>query len=168
MKELKVLAEYVVDVSNMSDFAKDITKDFIAEADDIQVMKLLTDGVMVVTVKEKEVPVIKEKFEAAFGGLVTEGEVRQVRKSAMSVAGAGGLDLAATILHGRSISGAIQMFGLWAVYRAIRAGVDECSRKCGAFHLNLPKRQACLQKCEFQKDQALEKIKQYKGKTTKK
>lgn len=167
MKELKVLAEYVVDFSNMSDFSKEITKDFIAEADDIQVMKLLTDGQMVLTVNKKEVPVIKEKFDKTFKPLI-EGEVRQARKAAMSLWGSGAIDAGMLILRGKSPLPALATFGYWAVYRAIRAAVDDCSKKCGAFELNMPKRQACLQKCEYQKDQALEKIKQYKGKTVKK
>jgi|ADurb_Ile_01_Slu_FD_contig_61_916248_length_1222_multi_2_in_0_out_0_2 hypothetical protein len=163
MKELRWLADYVVEFSNMSDSAKEIAFDFINEADEAQLVKLIVDGEMVLEVKKKEIPTLKEQFDSTFKPLLTEGEIRQARKATMSIVGAGGLRLAMDLLHGRSPLGALQLFGYWAVYRAIRAGADECSRKCGAFHLNLPKRQSCLQKCEYQKDQALEKLKKYKN-----
>lgn len=36
----------------------------------------------------------------------------------------------------------------WAGYRAIRSAFDECTKECGTFKINNPKRQLCLFRCK--------------------
>ena len=51
MKELKWLADYVIEFSDMSESAKEIAFNYIKEADDVQIAHLLLTGKMVVEVK---------------------------------------------------------------------------------------------------------------------
>lgn len=155
MKELKWLAEYVVEFSDMSDFSKDITKDFISEADDTQVMKLLLDGELSVNVRNKK-QLITEFKDSKFMTLLEQASTSEVppsatekRKTVMSVVGLTPLGL--------GIVG-------WPVYRAIRAAFDKCSRQCGTFHINTPTRQRCMAKC---KEDMNEKVLNLKAKIAK-
>jgi len=63
-------------------------------------------------------------------------EISPTRKAAHSIAG---------IALG-SASG-VPALG-WAIYRLLRAATGECTRKCGIFAPNIPRRQHCLFKCK--------------------
>jgi len=45
-------------------------------------------------------------------------------------------------------TGAVVGAGAWGIYRSARAIFDKCSRQCGMFKINTPKRQECLKKCK--------------------
>lgn len=44
--------------------------------------------------------------------------------------------------------GAISGIVTWTGYRAIRSFFDNCTKQCGTFKINTPKRQECLYKCQ--------------------
>lgn len=75
-------------------------------------------------------------------------EIRPKWKTAMSaypVADAG------VSLGMGNVSAAAAGAGAWVAYRAIRAHFNDCTKKCGTFNLNTPKRQACLFRCQVEK-----------------
>ena len=52
----------------------------------------------------------------------------------------------------------------WVIYRTIRRFVDECSKRCGTYQLNLEKRQNCMKKC---REEGTEKLNNLKKKIAK-
>ena len=53
-----------------------------------------------------------------------------------------------------SVGGAAASFGLYLGYRLARSFFDKCTKTCGTYGINTPKRQLCMLKC---KKGALEK-----------
>jgi adenylosuccinate lyase len=43
----------------------------------------------------------------------------------------------------------------YAIYRAVRGKFDECSKACGTYAINTPKRQICMAKCNLMKNQEI-------------
>jgi len=150
MKELRWLADYVVEFSNMSEDAKEIAFGYISEADDFQLATLIIEGKMVVEVSNKKrisegfknviLPILEQKSTSNVPPSATEK-----RKAVMSVIGVTPLGLG--------------LVG-WPIYRAIRSAFDECSRKCGTFHINTPTRQRCMLKCKQDMNDKVLKLKE--------
>ena len=141
MKELKWLAEYVVEFSDMSDFSKEIAIDFIEEADETQLKVLLMDGMLIL---DADKTLVENEFEKSPVKSLLEYETSG-RKTAMSVLGIVGLP----------IGGPVQ----WAVYRTIRAAFDECTEKCGTYKINNAERQICMQKCKEERNKKISELK---------
>ena len=139
MKELRWLAEYVVEFSDMSNFAKEIALDFISEADETQLKVLLMDGMLVLDADKK---LVESEFKKSNLPVLLEYETSG-RKTAMSVAGL-------TIGLGPV---------WWAVYRAIRSAFDKCTERCGTFKINNRERQVCMQKCKEERDKKIANLK---------
>lgn len=57
-------------------------------------------------------------------------------------------DLASAATIGGAVSGLIAGLLSYGVYRTIRGAFDQCSRSCGMYSLNTPKRQICMAKCK--------------------
>lgn len=142
MKELKWLAEYVVEFSDMSDFSKEIAFDFIEESDDIQLMKLVMDGELVV---EPDKVLVENEFKKSAYNSLLEQYKTSGRKTAMSVAGILG------VFYGGPVT--------WAVYRTIRAAFDKCTEQCGTYKINNAERQICMQKCKEERDKKISALK---------
>lgn len=155
MKELRWLADYVVEFSNMSEDAKEIAFDFISEADDVQLAHLLLTGKMVVEVKNPKKVISEFKTSTAYKLLTEEEKYYPTtgRKTAMSIAG--------------MLAGLGPVW--WAVYRTIRAAFDECTEKCGTYKINTRERQVCMAKCKDERDRKLAglKVKAAKAKAKK-
>jgi|ADurb_Leu_02_Slu_FD_contig_51_286417_length_896_multi_2_in_0_out_0_2 hypothetical protein len=141
MKELRWLAEYVIEFSNMRNDIKEIALDFIAEADDTQLKVLLVDGLLVLDADEK---LVENEFIKSPVSKLLEYKTSG-RKTAMSVAGLLG------VFYGGPVT--------WAVYRTIRAAFDKCTEKCGTYKINNAERQICMQKCKEERDRKLSQLK---------
>lgn len=152
MKELRWLADYVVEFSDMSEDAKEIAFDFINEADEAQLKILLMDARLSLNYDEK---LVESKFNQSEVKTLLEKDPVDVRvhppykssgrKTAMSVLG----------LVGGPPFGPVN----WVVYRTIRAAFDECTEQCGTYKINNAKRQICMQKCKEERDKKLAKLK---------
>jgi len=145
MKELKWLADYVIEFSDMSESAKEIAFNYIKEADDVQIAHLLLTGKMVVEVKNPKKVISEFRTSPAYRLLTEEEKYYPTtgRKTAMSVAGL--------------------IFGLgpvwWAVYRTIRASFDQCTEKCGTYKINTRERQVCMAKSREERDKKMAALK---------
>jgi hypothetical protein len=147
MKQLKWLAEYVVEFSDMSDFSKDIVRDFIKEADDIQLKVLLMDNIMIL---DADKTLVENEFRKTPFSRLLEYET-SVRKTAMSIAGLIGVFPVGGPIH-------------WGVYRTLRASFDKCTEQCGTYRINNAERQICMQKC---KEELANKVSKLKAKVKK-
>ena len=137
--QLRILAGAIVTDSKMSKESKFKYLNFIQnEASLPQIKALLLDGEIVFLDEEAE-KIVNMRFN-----LSERTKAGTIRKTVSSVtAAASGLT-----------SGGVGT-GIWALYRTIAAAYGTCTKKCGTYKLNLPERQACMDKCKAAKKQKM-------------
>ncbi len=152
---LRVFTGAIVIESKLSKSAKLQLLNFIQkEASDVQIKSLLMDG-EITGLDEQAKEIVNARFELSEAG----GKVAQMRKSVASV-GASPVGRAAVagahLVGGNPAIAAKAAVGasFWMVYRMIRGKYDKCTKQCGTYKMNLPKRQFCMAKCKVVKVQA--------------
>jgi len=153
---LRVFAGAIVTESKLLKSSKLQLLNFIQkEGTDAQIKALLLDG-SIVALDEQAEEIVNARFEISEAG----GKVAKFRKSVASVAAhpigravAGAGLIASGMAPGVTAAKMGIQAGVWALYRVIRAKYDKCTKHCGTFKLNLPKRQFCMAKCKVGKVQ---------------
>lgn len=79
-------------------------------------------------------------------------DIAPERKTGMSALGAAASASGSTL--GVAIGGWSAPV-MYAIYRAVRGKFDQCSKACGVYALNTPKRQICMAKCNVMKNQEI-------------
>lgn len=154
--ELKMLALETCAVMDVPKNEKIKIMKFIKEkADSEQCMGYILDGKMYNLnddmkdnikerfLKEQGYHPYRKTFFAHYGG--PTGAAVSGAATGAQIAKAGGGAKAAIV---GGAAGAALGLTQWAGYRLIRSAFDECTKKCGMFKINNPKRQMCLFKCK--------------------
>lgn len=150
--DLKIFAALIVMESGLSNASKLQLLNFLQyEATIPQVKAFILDG-EIVNLDEQAIEIVNDRFAVSEAG----GKVAQFRKSAGSVLQG---PQARAVVTGMSAAtgdvagavGGIAGIGLWALYRKFREKYDGCTKQCGTYKLNLPKRQYCMLKCKVAK-----------------
>ena len=155
LNSLKVFAGLIVMESDLSNPSKLQLLNFLQyEATIPQVKAFILDG-EIVNLDEQSIEIVNDRFAVSEAG----GKVAQFRKSAVSVTQGPQMRVAMAAVNlakGDAQAAAIGLgtIGVWGLYRLVRAKFDKCTKTCGTFKLNLPKRQYCMIKCKVAKLQA--------------
>jgi hypothetical protein len=160
IKHLRQFAAATILESEMDSKSKlDLIKFIKTEANETQLKGLVLSGLPLVITEGLEKD-INERFDELLEKEQAYGQGRSIRKAGMSIYGSGALGVGTTALAaatkaGRAtmrprVAGAALGVASWGAYRAVRAALDHCTRLCGTFKLNTPKRQACMAKCKLE------------------
>ena len=132
--DLKIIAGDIVTRSELTKPAKLQLLEWLQnEATEGQIKAFLLDGA-IVHLDEQAEEIVNTRFNVSEAG----GRVAKLRKSYMSMAGAGG-----------------GMNPMWLAYRKVRSMFDDCTRKCGTFEINTSRRQHCMAKCKVVKFESM-------------
>lgn len=156
-KQLRIIAGQMIVESKLSKMSKMQLLNFIKEeASDAQIKALLMDG-KICRLDEQAEQIVNDRFELSEAG----GKVAQARKTFFSTvnspvgqyASAAGAMATGAATGGTALGSLALGAGIWALYRAIRAKYDVCTKKCGTFEINTARRQHCMAKCKIGKVQ---------------